>query len=355
MLPSMVAAWRAAWSVEPGTTSPDAFFASVSLHDGGDEGDGNNAQPIRWSQTGNYGMLPSPAIPNSVIAEAYDGGDIWEGWVCYDTDAPGGTPDKLCCVPPSVPLGKDCVGDHRGQFDNVSTQFYMGTLHPRTKRVPSVRLAQQTWAALIKPSTPLLATGPVISGCAVAGATLTVTFNASLLKNEHVVISRPDGSLPMSAAQENTAFYALPGNISLPADIDLNHRFSYSVYDYLGPFSDGNEFGVHGWVPLMPTATGLDNTVTLDLSALGGVAPSAIRYGVGGSECWRGGGDPNPPRGGVCARVCTGPFQDCALQPCLTESCPIKSSNAAGNGALQVRRQAAPRPKRAESAIARAS
>jgi hypothetical protein len=251
-----------------------------------------------------------------------------------------------------VPLGKDCVGDHRGQYDNVSTQFYMGTLHPRTKRVPSVRLAQQTWAALIKPSTPLLATGPVISGCTVAGATLTVSFNASLLKGEHVVISRPDGSLPMSAAQENTAFYALPGNISLPADIDKNHRFSYDVFDYLGPFSDGNEFGVHGWVPLMPTASGLDNTVTLDLSdpALGGVAPSAIRYAVGGSECWRGGGDPNPPKGGVCARVCTGPFQDCALQPCLTESCPIKSSNTAGNGALQVRGQAAPRGTARESA-----
>jgi hypothetical protein len=336
MLPAMVSAWRAAWSAEPGTTDPAAFFASVSLHDGGDEGDGNNAQPIRWSQTGNFGSLPSPAIPNSVIAEAYDGGDVWEGWVCYDTAAPGGTPDKLCCVDPSVPLGKDCVGDHRGLYDNVSTQFYMGTLHPRSKRVPSVRLAQQTWAALFKPASALLATGPVISGCTVAASTLTVTFNASLLKGEHVVISRPSGSLPMSAAAENTAFYALPGNMSLPADIDKNHRFSYNVWDYKGPFSDGNELGVRGWVPLMPVASGADNTVTLDLSALGGVAPSAIRYAVGGSECWSGGGDPSPPNGGVCARLCTGPFQDCAVQPCLTESCPIKSSNSAGNGALQL-------------------
>ena len=143
-----------------------------------------------------------------------------------------------------------------------------------------MRLAQQTWAALYKPSTALLATGPVISGCTVSASTLTITFNASLLKGEHVVISRPDGSLPMSAAAENTGFYALPGNVTLPSDIDKNHRFSYDVWDYKGPFSDGNEFGVRGWVPLMPTATGADNVVSLDLSVFGGVAPSAIRYAV---------------------------------------------------------------------------
>lgn len=85
MLPAMVAAWRSAWSATPGTTDPLAWFASVSLHDGGDEGDGNNAQSIRWAQAGNFGTLPSPDIPRSFIAEAYDGGDTWEGWVCYDT------------------------------------------------------------------------------------------------------------------------------------------------------------------------------------------------------------------------------------------------------------------------------
>ena len=254
-----------------------------------------------------------------------------------DADADAAARSRRAPARPDAPRALTPHTYHAPTAD-ASTQFYMGTLHPRTKRVPSVRLAQQTWAALYKPDTALLATGPVISGCSVAGATLTVTFNATLLKGEHVVISRPPGSLPMSAAQENTGFYALPGNLSLPGDLDKNHRFSSDVWDYLGPFSDGNELGVHGWVPLLPTATGTDNTVTLDLSdpALGGVAPSAIRYAVGGSECWRGGGDPNPPKGGVCARLCTGPFQDCALQPCLTESCPIKASNTAGNGALQL-------------------
>ena len=336
MVPAMVAAWRRYWSATPGTTNPLAWFGTVSLHDGGDEGDGNNAQGIRWSQTGNWGSLPSPALPNSFIAEAYDGGDVWEGWVCYDTDAPGGTKDKLCCVDRSVPLGKDCVGDHRGLYDNASTQFYMGTLHPRTKRVPSVRLAQQAWASIYAPASALLTTGPVISGCTVRGASLVISFNATLLKNEKVVISRPNGSLPMSAASENTGFFALAGNNVLPPNIDQNIRFSTDVWDYKGPFSDGNEYGVTGWVPLMPSATGNDNLVSLDLTPLGGETITAIRYAVGGSECWSGGGDPSPPNGGVCARLCTGPFQDCALQPCLTESCPVKSSNSAGNGALQL-------------------
>ena len=151
-----------------------------------------------------------------------------------------------------------------------------------------------------------------------------------------MVIARPDGSLPMSIASENTALYALAGNLSLPPNLDQNLRSDRDVWDYKGPFSDGNEYGVKGWRALLPQASGTDNTVTVDLSPLGGQPLTAIRYAVGGSECWSGGGDPSPPGGRVCARVCTGPFQDCALQPCLTDSCPIHASAAAGNGALQL-------------------
>ena len=137
MLPAMVAAWRKHWSAVPGTTDPLAYFGSVSLHDGGDEGDGANAQPIRWSQSANYGTLANnPVVPNAFIAESYDAGDIWEGWECYDIAAFPST-KKLCCVPKDVPLGTACVGDHRGEYDNVSTQFYVSFYRPVTLTIVS--------------------------------------------------------------------------------------------------------------------------------------------------------------------------------------------------------------------------
>ena len=32
---------------------------------------------MRWSQTGNYGVLPNPALPNTFLAQAYDLGEPW--------------------------------------------------------------------------------------------------------------------------------------------------------------------------------------------------------------------------------------------------------------------------------------
>ena len=76
----------------------------------------------------------------------------------------------------------------------------MGTLHPRTKLPPSLRLAQATYSTVYAPATPLLASGPVLRDCAVTGTTLTVRFNATLLKGERVVISVPALADPPSLA-----------------------------------------------------------------------------------------------------------------------------------------------------------
>ena len=67
----MVRAWRKAWSATPNTTHPLAPFGVATLASGGSEG-GNDIGGMRWSQTSNYGTLPSPAIPNSFLAHAYD-------------------------------------------------------------------------------------------------------------------------------------------------------------------------------------------------------------------------------------------------------------------------------------------
>ena len=61
MLPAMVDLWRKSWSAESGTTDPMAPFGVVSLASGGSEG-GADIGGMRWSQTSNFGTLPSPAM-----------------------------------------------------------------------------------------------------------------------------------------------------------------------------------------------------------------------------------------------------------------------------------------------------
>ena len=89
----------------------------------------------------------------------------------------------------------------------------------------------------------------------------------------------------------------------------------YTVYRYYGPFADGNEMGVRGWVPVAATAGPTKNTLVVDLSHLPeGATVSAIRYGAGS-------GGYNATTGEYLDRglgkslVCCGPHVDIALQP----------------------------------------
>lgn len=68
-LVEMISDWRSIWSSTPGTTSPKAAFGLVTLASDGSEGHGENMAAMRWSQTGNWGSLPSPKIPNSFLAQ----------------------------------------------------------------------------------------------------------------------------------------------------------------------------------------------------------------------------------------------------------------------------------------------
>ena len=246
ILRQMVADWRAIWSVTPGTTSPTAPFFVFDLADGTDEGNADNLGSLRWALTSNYGTLPSPSMPNTYHASAYDFGDTWDGYICYVNS---------CCVPTSYALGAECDGDHRGLWDNISTPFYMNQLHPRPKQGLAKRGAQAALATLYGLGGP--AAGPVISGCVLSGASLTISFNETLLAGESVAVSKPAGAAPMSLALDNTALWVLV-NATLPADAGANHR--KQQHSYLGPFSTGNELGVSGWVAAIPKANG-DNSV----------------------------------------------------------------------------------------------
>jgi hypothetical protein len=78
---AMVDLWRKTWSKEPDTTDPLAPFGIVTLASGGSEG-GSDIGGMRWSQTGNFGTLPSPDMPKTFLAHAFDLGDPWQSNSC---------------------------------------------------------------------------------------------------------------------------------------------------------------------------------------------------------------------------------------------------------------------------------
>lgn len=98
-------------------------------------------------------------------------------------------------------------------------------MHPRPKDLVGRRLAQAAFVTAYGGPGP--ASGPVLSGCRLEGSTLTLTFNATLLRGESVAVGNS------SAALENTALYVLI-NASLPADAAANHH-SGDWRTYAGP------------------------------------------------------------------------------------------------------------------------
>lgn len=169
LFPQMIADWRAIWSAVPGTTDPLAPFGFVTLADGTDEAWGLSMAGLRMAQMGSFETVPNPAMPNTFMALGHDAGDPW------DDDSCG---DRACCVDPYIALGSTCEGDHRGQWSVNGTGWFMGQVHPRAKGVIGRRLAQAAFATVYGGQVP--AQGPVLSGCSLSGATLTITLNTSM-------------------------------------------------------------------------------------------------------------------------------------------------------------------------------
>jgi hypothetical protein len=183
LLPAMVALWRKSWSVVPGTTDPNAPFGVVSLASGGSEG-GTDIGGMRWSQTANYGTLPSPELPHSFLAHAYDLGDPWPSsecltWKCCDTSynatvclkQTGGDPDKCTAA---------CTA-------STNTSFYMGPIHPRIKKMLGDRIARAAVSLVYNGGKGAFA-GPTLQGCSVAENQITLRFNQTLLQGGTVAV-----------------------------------------------------------------------------------------------------------------------------------------------------------------------
>jgi len=299
----MVAQWRALWSAAPGTTDALAPFGYVDIADGSDEAWGVSMAGLRWAQSANYGSVPNPALPNVYAAAAHDLGDPWDADACKQDGA-------SCCVTKAQPLGPDCRGDHRGEWDYDSTNWFMGQVHPRPKMWVGQRLAQAAYATVYGGAA--LASGPVVSGCTLAGATLTLTFNATLLRGEKISWSKG-----ASAAAETTALYVLVG-APFPSWAEATHHAA-DWRSYKGPYAGGNEAGVEGWVAVDAAVSG-DASLAVDLAPLGGAVPTAVRYafGTGG---W---GAP------FVNRMCCGPTTDVTLEPCAPDSCPLHAGGGGG-------------------------
>jgi len=298
LFPQMIREWRALWSAVPGTTDPFAPFGFVSLADGTDESFGVSMAKLRWASTANFGTAPNPAMPNTFVAQAYDAGDPWDAYQCADPEA--------CCVDDFIALGPNCKGDNRGKWSVNGTGWFMGQVHPRTKGLVGQRLAQAAYASIYGGN--VISTGPVFTGCTVAGSKLQLLFNATLLAGETVSWSKG-----ATVEAENTALYVLVGS-SLPEDAAANHHDSSN--SYAGSYSNGNELGVTGWVAVNAREGPGPATLTVDLSSLNGATPTAVRYafGTGG---W---GAP------FVDRMCCGPTVDVTLEPCAPASCPLKAT-----------------------------
>jgi len=329
LLPQFLREWRTLASAVPGTNDPEFPFAVMLVHDGGEEGWGGMVTAMHYAHTAGYGRLPNAAMPNTVLAANYDGGDPWDGGEACARNS--------CCVETQIPLGPTCVGDHRGDYTN-STPDGGGIVHPRAKDIPGRRFAQAVFSTWYDPAGPLVTTGPVFAGCTLSGSTLTLTFDAVALKGKRVVVGKPAGAAPMSLELENSALYVLINASGLPADTGEGYNpCAYGstapcAYSYTGPWSWGNELGVTGWAAVLPQQGAAANEVVVDLSHLNGAVPTAIRYAAGSGS---GFAFPNGTNiGNGCERICTGPYVDCTREPAALEACPLKSSNATGGYSL---------------------
>ena len=185
---AIVELWRRMWSVQPGTTSPTASFGLVTLAAGGSEGHQPHISHIRWSQTGNYGVLPNEKMPNTYLAHAYDMGDPWADKSlgsnnCTDPDASKHGPkcltwDDSDWVPALKPM-YDLIRAH-------DTPFFMGPIHPRIKAPIGRRLAV-AYKNLMLGGTATF-TGPTLSGCTVQSDVVTLTYNTTLLRDDKILL-----------------------------------------------------------------------------------------------------------------------------------------------------------------------
>lgn len=304
LLQLLVSSWRDIWSVEPGTTSPEAPFGVVMLADATDEGWGCNVPQMHWAETGNMGYAPNEHLPKVFLATGHDAGDPWD-------DPCRGAP--FCCLDTGKPVDKSC-GPHRnflaqtGQYPGTNepvTPYFMGSIHPRTKKLVAQRLAKAAWAIVYEHDTPF--TGPVLSGCGLSSdkSQLIIRFNDTFMFGDDLMVTN------YSRNEQASAMFVRI-NVPLPDDAARN-----SLYENRKPWWGDEDTWVNVDIAAGPTPG--KHEVVADLSKLPhNAVVTGVKYGHSIPGVF--------PQSGHF-RVCCG-TRNMRLDPCPPDSCPIKSSNS---------------------------
>ena len=322
MLQTQMQSWRSAWSVVPDTTPHDAPFGIVTLADATDEGWGCNMEQMHWAETGNYGVVPNPALQNAFVAAAHDLGEPWD-------DGCKGSP-HFCCVcanqtrDPACAVGVDSKFDPITKFPWIiqhgsykcsipSTPQLMGGVHPSTKKHVGDRLAQAAWSLHYDhPEVPF--TGPVISACGIEKRPdgkdqIRLVFNASLLAGDTVRVSN------YNKGEQASATFVRVGT-PFPDDAWQN-----LVYKNRAAWwgDDATWIQVNIASATEQANAGVTATAVLvDLSNVpAGRVITGIKYGQGIPGMI--------PQSGH-KRVCCG-TRDVSVNPCPPASCPISSAS----------------------------
>lgn len=294
----LIAGWRAAWSVVPNTTDPDAPFGLVTLASSGSEG-GPNMGAMRWAQTMNVGVLdpmaPSVApLPNVFSATVYDLDDPWgpAGGPCF-------TPWNCC--PPHY-NATSCNGNEAlcapACAANADTTS-LGGIHPRDKKPVGERLARGALVAAYGATGA--ATGPTLAGCSVSadGSSLTVRFNATLMRGDTLALQpippwQPASrDYPMGTGgsqlwiQTNASLFCMEAQCVTNATTGQCLRGLETCPTWAG--GDGSVWpagllDASNWTLVNFTAAS-PTSIAVDLSPLKGATPTAIRYAWGIINC----------------------------------------------------------------------
>jgi len=326
MMQALVQQWRALWSASPGTTSPEAPFGIVTLASSGSEGANGLAMgAMRQAQTGGYGSLPSPSMPNTFLAQAYDLDDEWismsGGGPCMDHGFNASDAAYHCCGPDAN--ASLCPTVWKSKCTNMcaalnGTKEYMGGLHPRSKRPVGRRLATAAFNTVYGGKAAF--SGPVLSGCTLSDTTLTIDFNESMLRGDRLVLqpfAKPNFT-PYYHGFANPAFHSgsqlyvqtvassfcieslslNASNISSPVFCPTwaggvgpsstrpapDGRFPSFGGNGMIPTNDPNQFN-EGWINLPIAAGPTSSSISVDLTPLKGQIPTAVQYAWGLVDC----------------------------------------------------------------------
>jgi sialate O-acetylesterase len=300
LMRNLIQGYRAAWSATPGTTDPLAPFGVVALPSGGSEG-GPNMGAMRVAQTAGHGVLPNAELPNTFLAQAYDLEDQWGSGdgPCFAKPPGYGPKEAWACCAGKTYNASTCAGREAACAPACDAQSgtaqVMGGIHPRSKKPVGERLARGAFNTVYGGTGSI--TGPTLSSCAVSGASLTVEFDASLLRGDTLVLQPAYPSVPTRyVVYGGTLLWALTNATAycLEAQCVLNATSGRcattpngrgQLGDICPTWAGGDGVTVlpiggfnAGWVELNYTLAPSGTGIVADLSPLNGTAPVGIRY-----------------------------------------------------------------------------